>query len=135
MLYKLIEDLPVEYTFDKKERIILCGVPGPFTPGCSSKHLPGFANNLQELKDKGITKVVFIAVSNAYVMNAWNEKFGHDEIDCIGDPYGEYIEEISQTMWNPMLARASNRFAVLIEDGKITKQFKDPFVEGVLNDL
>ena len=37
-------------------KIILCGVPGAFTPGCTKKHLPGFAKRLDELKKHGIKR-------------------------------------------------------------------------------
>lgn len=135
MLYKLVEDMPVEYKLNENEKIILCGVPGPFTPGCSKRHLPGFAENLDKLTNKGITKVAFVAVSNAYVMDAWNKQYGHEDIDCIGDPYGEFIESINELTENSFLAKCSNRFSVLVEDGKITKKFSDPFFEGVYNEL
>ena len=42
---------------DKKT--IMCGIPGAYTEGCTKKHLPGFARNLDKLKEKGIEKVFF----------------------------------------------------------------------------
>jgi len=72
MLTKLENNKPVDYIIDESKRIILCGVPGAFTPGCTSRHLPGFIGGLEELKNKGIDKVVFVATNDAYVMDAWN---------------------------------------------------------------
>ena len=41
-----------------KDRIILFGLPGAFTPGCSKKHLPSFINCSAELRKKNIKKVI-----------------------------------------------------------------------------
>ena len=38
------------------EKVILFGLPGAFTPTCSSKHLPGFIKATNELKTKDIKK-------------------------------------------------------------------------------
>ena len=35
-------------------KIILFGLPGAFTPGCSKKHLPSFLDSAEELKNKNI---------------------------------------------------------------------------------
>ena len=32
-------------------KVILCGVPGAFTPDCTKRHLPGFAKNLDKNKE------------------------------------------------------------------------------------
>ena len=49
-------------------KVILCGVPGAFTPGCTNRHLPGFAKNMDNIGPK----VVFIGVNDPSVMHEWN---------------------------------------------------------------
>lgn len=67
---------------DKK--VVLFSVPGAFTPGCSAKHLPGFIENLPELKKKGVDIVATIAFNDAWVMSAWGKANGikDDSIVC-----------------------------------------------------
>ena len=40
-------------------KVALFAVPGAFTPTCSAKHLPGFAEKADELKAKGIDVIVY----------------------------------------------------------------------------
>ena len=37
-------------------KIVIFAVPGAFTPTCSAKHLPGYVNNFQAAKNKGVNK-------------------------------------------------------------------------------
>lgn len=125
----------VPYTI-KHKKVIMCGVPGAFTPGCSQKHLPGFVGSLDKLKEKGIDKVIFVAVNDAFVMKAWNDARGHISIDCVSDPLAVFTKRLKKDVdWGETFGVRCKRFALLIENGEITKDFKDPFIEGVLNEL
>lgn len=59
-------------------------MPGAFTPGCSAKHLPGYIENLSNLKSKGVDVVATIAYNDAFVMSAWGKANGikNDDIVC-----------------------------------------------------
>lgn len=135
LLTKLENNKPVEYEFNKSEKIVLCGVPGAFTPGCTSRHLPGFVDNLEKLKHKGIDRIVFVATNDAYVMDAWNTHHGHPDIDCVSDMFGNYCESIDELSNDSSFGMRCNRFAALIENGSVVKKFKGPFVEEVLEAL
>ena len=54
----------------KNHKTIVIGVPGAFTKVCSAKHLPGYVNNYEEAKNKGITKIICVAVNDPNVMKA-----------------------------------------------------------------
>jgi peroxiredoxin len=51
-------------------KALLFGVPGAFTPTCSTKHLPGYVARFSEFQARGIS-VMCLAVNDAYVMQAW----------------------------------------------------------------
>jgi len=51
-------------------RAVLFAVPGAFTPTCSRRHLPGYAQRYADFQQAGV-KVMCLAVNDAYVMQAW----------------------------------------------------------------
>ncbi|MGB0213717.1 redoxin family protein, partial [Algiphilus sp.] len=56
-----------------KGKSVLFGVPGAFTPGCSKAHLPGYVVKADEIKAKGVDRIVCMAVNDAFVMDAWGK--------------------------------------------------------------
>ena len=76
-------------------KVALFAVPGAFTPGCSKKHLPGYLDNLNELKSKNIDKIACIAVNDIFVMDAWAKKYGvNDEIIMLADGNCDYTRRL-----------------------------------------
>ena len=69
---KLYENLPtnVVNTEDilKGKKVIVFGVPGAYTPGCSKTHLPGYVSDYQKFKDKGVDSIVCVAVNDPFVI-------------------------------------------------------------------
>ncbi|MEW9572472.1 peroxiredoxin [Rhodanobacter sp. Si-c] len=51
-------------------KAVLFAVPGAFTPTCSEKHLPGYVQQHEVFRARGIA-VYCLAVNDAYVMQAW----------------------------------------------------------------
>lgn len=51
-------------------KVLLFGVPGAFTPTCSTRHLPGYSGHFGDFRARGIT-IMCLAVNDAYVMQAW----------------------------------------------------------------
>ena len=107
-----------------KQKAIIIGVPGAFTKVCSAKHLPGYVNNFEEAKKKGITKILCVSVNDPNVMKAWgeNQNVG-DKVFMAADPYCEFTKaigaEIDRTERG--LGIRSNRYTMLVEDGEVKK--------------
>ena len=105
-----------------KQKAIVIGVPGAFTKVCSAKHLPGYINNFEDAKKKGVTKILCISVNDPNVMKAWgeNQNVG-DKIFMAADPYCEFTKaigaEIDRTERG--LGIRSARYTMLIDDNII----------------
>jgi peroxiredoxin len=135
MLKQLLNDQVIDYQIPAEGTVVLCGVPGAFTPGCTKRHLPGFVQHLAALSALGVDKVIFVATNDAFVMAGWNAQHGHPDIDCVGDQFGYYCDSIGELDPDNSFGLRCNRFALLIRDGVIVHRFQDPFVEGVLEVL
>ncbi|MCJ1445242.1 MAG: hypothetical protein MMC23_005747 [Stictis urceolatum] len=105
------------------KKVVLFAVPGAFTPGCSVRHLPGFIENYDKIKSKGVDIVAAIAYNDPFVMSAWSKanNVKNDDILFMSDPGAEFSRSIG---WTAMGER-TGRYALIIEDGKIVYAEKE----------
>jgi peroxiredoxin len=104
------------------KRVVLFALPGAFTPTCSAKHLPGFVNNHQALKSKGIDSVACLSVNDAFVMDAWGKDQGvEDKVLMLADGNGEFTKAVGLTMDGTGygMGLRSQRYAMVLDDGVI----------------
>ena len=123
---KVVKKIEIN-SFIKNERVIIIGLPGAFTAVCSSKHLPGYINNIEQAKKKGITKIICVSVNDPFVMKAWGEAHNvEDKILMAGDPFCKFIKEIGADVDKSAkgLGIRSSRFTMLVENGFI-KELKE----------
>lgn len=108
-----------EYFAGKK--VALFSVPGAFTPTCSAKHLPGFVEKAEELKAKGVDEIVGTAVNDAFVMGAWNQAAGSDDITMLADGNAEFAEAVGLTMDGSGfgMGKRGQRFSMVVNDGVV----------------
>ncbi|MDQ2634194.1 MAG: peroxiredoxin [Pseudomonadota bacterium] len=104
------------------KKVVLFGVPGAFTPTCSNNHLPGYLENLDAIKARGVDTVAVIATNDVHVMGAWaNFTGGEGSILYLADGSGEFARatgldvDLSQ---NGMGLR-NKRFSLIAEDGVV----------------
>ena len=105
-----------------KDKIILFGLPGAFTPGCSKKHLPSFLESVEKLKEKKIKKVFCISINDPFVMEAWGKNYNlKDELTLLADAKGDFTTNIGAVFnWRGWGSR-SKRYTMLIESGVVKK--------------
>ena len=115
------EEISTDKIFNK-DKIILFGLPGAFTPGCSKKHLPSFLDSTKKLQEKKIKKVFCISVNDPFVMEAWGKNYSlKDEIILLADIKGDFTKIIgAEFNWRGWGLR-SNRYTMLIESGIVKK--------------
>ena len=110
--------------FFKSQKTIIIGVPGAFTKVCSAKHLPGYVQNYNEIKKKGVTKIICVSVNDPNVMKAWgeNQNVGN-KILMVGDPFCKFTKAIGAEVDKSAkgLGIRSNRYTMLLEDGVVKK--------------
>ena len=107
-----------------EEKVILFGLPGAFTPTCSAKHLPGFMKSTEELKKKGIKKVICISINDPFVMDAWGKIHNvQNKILMVGDYKGEFTKNIGaeKNLSHRGLGIRSSRYTMLVENGEVIK--------------
>jgi peroxiredoxin (alkyl hydroperoxide reductase subunit C) len=107
----------------KGKKVVMFAVPGAFTPTCSAKHLPGFVQNAEAIKAKGVDSVVCVAVNDAFVMGAWGKDQGTgDKVVMLADGSAALTKALGLEL--DLTARGlgvrSQRYALVAEDGKVT---------------
>ena len=107
----------------KGKKVVLFAVPGAFTPTCSVKHLPGFVQNAEAFKAKGVDTVACIAVNDVFVMDAWGKDQGTaGKLEMLADGAAAFARAIGLEL--DLNARGmgwrSQRYALVAEDGKVT---------------
>lgn len=110
-------------TWFKGRKVALFSVPGAYTPTCSARHLPGFVDNLDALKTKGVDEVVATAVNDAFVMGAWARDGGADGITMLADGNAEFVTALGLTMDGSAygMGTRGQRFSMLVDDGVVTQ--------------
>ncbi|XP_064182298.1 peroxiredoxin-5, mitochondrial-like [Anguilla rostrata] len=121
----------------KGKKGILFAVPGAFTPGCSKTHLPGFVEQVAQLRSKGVQEVACISVNDAFVMAAWGKEHGADgKVRMLADATGAFTKEVDLLLDNDKIVQAlgnqrSKRYAMMVEDGVVKKINVEPDGTGL----
>jgi len=118
-----MKDVSTDELFGGK-KVVMFAVPGAFTPTCTNKHLPGFLAHAGDIKAKGVDEIVCVAVNDPFVMKAWGESVGGGpDIRMLSDGNGELTQKLGLTMDGSGfgLGQRCKRFAMVVEDGKVTK--------------
>jgi len=138
------KDLSTDELFRGK-KVVLFSVPGAFTPTCDAKHLPGFIQNTEALRAKGVDTIACMAVNDVFVMNAWGKhSSAGDKVLMLADGNGDYARALGLELdaRGFGMGTRGQRFAIVVEDGVATTvnveapgQFKVSAAEHILGQL
>jgi len=105
--------------------IVLFGLPGAFTPTCSSEHLPGYESHYDAIKDAGVDEVYCLSVNDAFVMKQWADKLGVLKVKMLPDGNGDFTRGMGMLVKKEDLGFGprSWRYSMLVVDGAIEKLF------------
>lgn len=106
----------------KDKKVVVFALPGAFTPTCSAKHLPGFIQHADEIRQKGVDAIACISVNDAFVMGAWGEqqKAG-DKVMMLADGNGDLTRALGLTMDGTRfgMGERSQRYSMIVENGVV----------------
>ncbi|MGH8188542.1 MAG: peroxiredoxin [Steroidobacteraceae bacterium] len=131
--------------FFKGRKVVLFSVPGAFTPTCDAKHLPGFVEQAEEIRRKGVGAIACLSVNDAFVMKAWGKSQNTEgKVEMLADGNGEYTQalglELDATGYG--MGTRGQRFSLVVDNGVVKQvnveqkgEFKVSSAEHVLTQL
>ncbi|KAK0287171.1 hypothetical protein LTS00_010209 [Friedmanniomyces endolithicus] len=116
-----------------KDKGLIIGIPAAFSPSCSNSHIPGYINH-PGLKDAG--QVFVVSVNDPFVMGAFAKSLDADNksgIRFLADPHAAFTKALDLEFDGTAIfgQPRSKRYALVVEDGKVTKVHVEPDNMGV----
>jgi len=106
-------------------KVVIFGVPGAWSPGCTKTHLPGYIKDADKIKGKGVKEIVCVAVNDPFVMEAWGKEQKADgKVRMLADTCAVLTKEwdLELTCHVALLGNIRcKRFSMVTEDGKVTQ--------------
>jgi glutaredoxin/glutathione-dependent peroxiredoxin len=102
--------------------IALFALPGAFTPTCSAKHVPGYVQKADELKQAGVDEIWCVSVNDAHVMGAWaRDQKTAGKVRMLGDGSADFAKATGLTLdlTTKGMGLRSARYSMLVKDGKV----------------
>jgi len=104
------------------KRVALFAVPGAFTPTCSAKHLPGYKEQADALRGKGIDAIACTSVNDVFVMDSWGKSQDvGDNVIMLADGNGEFAKAIGLELDASGFGMGgrSQRYSMVVNDGVV----------------
>ncbi|MDV7338923.1 peroxiredoxin [Terasakiella sp. A23] len=108
----------------KGKKIAIFALPGAYTPTCSAQHVPGYLENLDALKAKGVDEVWCVATNDGFVMAAWGrDQNAIGKIRFLGDGSAKWAKALGLELdlTERGMGVRLQRFSLLVDDGVVTQ--------------
>ena len=109
----------------KEKKVILIGLPGAFTPTCHRNHLPGYLDNYDALKSKGVDEIICFSTNDIFVNSAWIQSLGAEEkVLVLSDSKAEFSKVLGTDYSDPFgTSIKTQRFSMYLVDSVIKELF------------
>ena len=109
------------------KRVLIFALPGAFTPTCSSQQLPGYEKLYNDFQEAGIDEVYCLSVNDSFVMNAWFENQGIENVKALPDGNFEFTSRVDALVekGNLGFGKRSWRYAMVVNDNVVEHVFAE----------
>lgn len=113
-------------------KVVVFGLPGAYTPTCSSSHVPRYVELKPAFKAVGVDDIVCVSVNDAFVMEAWQRDQGAEDLVFLPDGNGAFTDAVGMLVDKSDLGFGARswRYAMVVDDGVVTQAFVEPDVPG-----
>eukprot|EP01054_Gregarina_sp_Poly1_P002702 Gregarina_sp_Poly_1__2701@NODE_1743_length_3425_cov_455_697439_g666_i2_p1_GENE_NODE_1743_length_3425_cov_455_697439_g666_i2NODE_1743_length_3425_cov_455_697439_g666_i2_p1_ORF_typecomplete_len246_score28_88Redoxin/PF08534_10/3e26Glutaredoxin/PF00462_24/1_1e04Glutaredoxin/PF00462_24/2_4e07_NODE_1743_length_3425_cov_455_697439_g666_i2206943 len=107
---------------------VFFGLPGAFTPTCSTSHLPRYEELFELFQRIGVDDVYCVSVNDTFVMNSWAEINALRHVKMLPDGNGTFTEQMGLLVDKSKIGfgKRSWRYSMLVKDNQIQKMFVEP---------
>uniref|UniRef100_A0A7S2V9K9 Thioredoxin domain-containing protein n=1 Tax=Entomoneis paludosa TaxID=265537 RepID=A0A7S2V9K9_9STRA len=110
--------------FAADKRVVLFGVPAPFTGTCTLEHYPGYQKLASTLQtDYNVDEIICYTVADPYAHHGWSLTLNNDpqQIRFLADPDASFARAygVDATYDDCSLGLRSQRFSMLVEKGTV----------------
>lgn len=130
-------------------RVVVFGLPGAFTPTCSTSQCPDFEKLYPKLVGKatGVDEVYCTSVNDAFVMFQWARSMGVENVKMLPDGNGDFARGMGMLVDKSNLGFGprSWRYAMVVDDMRVEAMFAedgcmdnrpdDPFVASTAQNV
>ncbi|KAI6103805.1 Redoxin-domain-containing protein [Pisolithus croceorrhizus] len=109
------------FNIDLTGKNLILGIPGAFTPTCSSQ-VPSYVADYDKFKAKGIKDIFVVSINDVYVTKAWKEQLAPQGtgVRFIADDRGEFTGTLGLIFdaTEELGGLRAKRYVIIAQDGK-----------------
>lgn len=102
--------------------VAIFALPGAYTPTCSAKHVPGYVEQADALREAGVDEIWCVSVNDAFVMGAWGrDQHTAGKVRMMADGSAEFAKATGLTLdlSSRGMGLRSQRYSMLVVDGQV----------------
>ena len=128
-------NLPDDYLTGEEvfggKRVVVFGLPGAFTPTCSSKQLPSYDEFYNDIIGYDIDEVYCVSVNDGFVLKNWFTSLGVEYVKPLADGNGDFTRRLGMLVNKSNLGfgQRSWRYAAVINNGVVEALLAEDGIE------